>query len=90
VVILSCFLPFVRPKELIQLQTYTGLDTDIQSDLQDSTFGLMEEDWQRNISESRKKAFVVIGINTAFSSRRRRDSIRETWMPKGIAATPWK
>lgn len=32
----------------------------------------------------RKKAFVVIGINTAFSSRKRRDSVRETWMPQGI------
>ncbi|KAL5984038.1 Beta-1,3-galactosyltransferase 7 [Asimina triloba] len=31
----------------------------------------------------RKKAFIVIGINTAFSSRRRRDSVRETWMPQG-------
>ncbi|ESW03315.1 hypothetical protein PHAVU_011G003800 [Phaseolus vulgaris] len=30
-----------------------------------------------------QKAFVVIGINTAFSSKRRRDSIRETWLPKG-------
>jgi hypothetical protein len=34
-------------------------------------------------SGERKKAFMVIGINTAFSSRRRRDSIRETWMPRG-------
>ncbi|KAF8405770.1 hypothetical protein HHK36_007848 [Tetracentron sinense] len=31
----------------------------------------------------KKKAFIVIGINTAFSSRRRRDSVRETWMPQG-------
>uniref|UniRef100_A0A7N1A1T7 Hexosyltransferase n=1 Tax=Kalanchoe fedtschenkoi TaxID=63787 RepID=A0A7N1A1T7_KALFE len=31
----------------------------------------------------KKKAFIVIGINTAFSSRKRRDSIRETWMPQG-------
>lgn len=30
-----------------------------------------------------QKAFVVVGINTAFSSKKRRDSIRETWMPKG-------
>ncbi|KGN52602.1 probable beta-1,3-galactosyltransferase 8 [Cucumis sativus] len=30
-----------------------------------------------------EKAFVVIGINTAFSSKKRRDSIRETWMPRG-------
>ncbi|XP_039003197.1 beta-1,3-galactosyltransferase 7-like [Hibiscus syriacus] len=31
----------------------------------------------------RAKVFMVIGINTAFSSRKRRDSIRETWMPQG-------
>ncbi|KAJ7534906.1 hypothetical protein O6H91_12G009600 [Diphasiastrum complanatum] len=31
----------------------------------------------------RKKAFVVVGINTAFSSRKRRDSVRQTWMPRG-------
>ncbi|XP_030444439.1 beta-1,3-galactosyltransferase 7-like isoform X8 [Syzygium oleosum] len=30
-----------------------------------------------------KKMFMVIGINTAFSSRKRRDSVRETWMPQG-------
>ncbi|XP_039065507.1 beta-1,3-galactosyltransferase 7-like isoform X2 [Hibiscus syriacus] len=33
--------------------------------------------------QPRKKVFMVIGINTAFSSRRRRDSVRETWMPQG-------
>eukprot|EP00268_Persea_americana_P020461 TRINITY_DN2063_c0_g2_i3.p1 TRINITY_DN2063_c0_g2~~TRINITY_DN2063_c0_g2_i3.p1 ORF type:complete len:113 (+),score=24.70 TRINITY_DN2063_c0_g2_i3:416-754(+) len=31
----------------------------------------------------RQKAFLVIGINTAFSSRKRRDSVRKTWMPQG-------
>lgn len=31
----------------------------------------------------RRKVFVVIGINTAFSSRKRRDSVRQTWMPRG-------
>ncbi|KAL5221719.1 hypothetical protein ABZP36_026432 [Zizania latifolia] len=30
-----------------------------------------------------QKAFVVIGINTAFSSKKRRDSLRETWVPRG-------
>lgn len=30
------------------------------------------------------KVFMVIGINTAFSSRKRRDSVRETWLPQGI------
>ncbi|KAI0495233.1 hypothetical protein KFK09_025383 [Dendrobium nobile] len=34
-------------------------------------------------SEQKKKAFIVIGINTAFSSRKRRDSVRDTWMPQG-------
>ncbi|CAA0840852.1 Beta-1-3-galactosyltransferase 7 [Striga hermonthica] len=36
-----------------------------------------------NEGPPRKKAFMVIGINTAFSSRKRRDSVRETWMPQG-------
>ncbi|TQD70430.1 hypothetical protein C1H46_044035 [Malus baccata] len=34
-------------------------------------------------SASKKKYFMVIGINTAFNSRKRRDSIRATWMPQG-------
>ncbi|KAF9661488.1 hypothetical protein SADUNF_Sadunf19G0074000 [Salix dunnii] len=34
-------------------------------------------------NHSLQKAFVVIGINTAFSSRKRRESLRQTWMPKG-------
>ncbi|CAN4077450.1 unnamed protein product [Withania somnifera] len=29
------------------------------------------------------KLFFIMGIMTAFSSRKRRDSIRETWMPQG-------
>ncbi|XP_050944601.1 probable beta-1,3-galactosyltransferase 2 isoform X2 [Cucumis melo] len=35
----------------------------------------------------RRKYFMVIGINTAFSSRKRRDSIRSTWMPQGEKRT---
>ena len=38
----------------------------------------------------KKKVFLVIGINTAFSSRKRRDSVRETWMPQGILCFEWK
>jgi hypothetical protein len=30
-----------------------------------------------------QKARVVIGINTAFTSRKRRDSLRDTWVPRG-------
>ncbi|KAK6935633.1 protein of unknown function DUF4094 [Dillenia turbinata] len=33
--------------------------------------------------KQRAKVFFVMGIITAFSSRMRRDSIRDTWMPKG-------
>ncbi|XP_038691661.1 probable beta-1,3-galactosyltransferase 2 [Tripterygium wilfordii] len=37
------------------------------------------------IAESgrRRKYLMVVGINTAFSSRKRRDSVRATWMPQG-------
>ncbi|XP_074566834.1 putative beta-1,3-galactosyltransferase 2 [Curcuma longa] len=35
------------------------------------------------IKTRRHKYFMVIGINTAFNSRKRRDSIRATWMPQG-------
>lgn len=38
---------------------------------------------QHGSNHSIQKAFVVIGINTAFSSKKRRDSIRETWLPNG-------
>ncbi|KAL6529644.1 Beta-1,3-galactosyltransferase 2 [Orobanche gracilis] len=34
-------------------------------------------------TSGRRKYFMVIGINTAFSSRKRRDSVRATWMPQG-------
>lgn len=32
---------------------------------------------------TKRKYLVVIGINTAFNSRKRRDSVRATWMPQG-------
>ncbi|CAO2833568.1 unnamed protein product [Amaranthus hypochondriacus] len=37
------------------------------------------------VSESgnKRKYLMVVGINTAFSSRKRRDSVRATWMPQG-------
>ncbi|EFJ10043.1 glycosyltransferase-like protein [Selaginella moellendorffii] len=45
--------------------------------------GAAEKPAMEKTGEARQKVFVVIGINTAFSSRKRRDSIRETWMPTG-------
>ncbi|KAJ4703904.1 Hexosyltransferase [Melia azedarach] len=35
-----------------------------------------------SVSMSKKKYLMVVGINTAFSSRKRRDSVRATWMPQ--------
>ena len=35
-------------------------------------------------STGKRKYFMVVGINTAFSSRKRRDSVRATWMPQGM------
>ncbi|KAL8205612.1 hypothetical protein R6Q57_009163 [Mikania cordata] len=31
----------------------------------------------------KRKYLMVVGINTAFSSRKRRDSVRATWLPRG-------
>ncbi|XP_039063872.1 probable beta-1,3-galactosyltransferase 1 [Hibiscus syriacus] len=43
----------------------------------------MISDGVKNIESTLKgKYFMVIGINTAFSSRKRRDSVRATWMPQ--------
>ncbi|KAH1243786.1 putative beta-1,3-galactosyltransferase 2 [Glycine max] len=35
-------------------------------------------------STPRKKYFMVIGINTAFSSRKHRDTVHATWMPQVV------
>lgn len=44
----------------------------------------VSDDTTEKIDSSKtRKYFMVIGINTAFSSRQRRDSIRATWMPQG-------
>lgn len=34
-------------------------------------------------SSGKRKYLMVVGINTAFSSRKRRDSVRATWFPQG-------
>ena len=53
--------------------------------VQDSILGGSPISGDLKISEptKRRKYLMVIGINTAFSSRKRRDSIRATWMPQG-------
>lgn len=34
--------------------------------------------------KGKRKYLMVVGINSAFSSRKRRDSVRATWMPQGL------
>lgn len=43
----------------------------------------VSDDLRINESTKRRKYLMVIGINTAFSSRKRRDSVRATWMQQG-------
>ncbi|CAN4104781.1 unnamed protein product [Withania somnifera] len=43
----------------------------------------ISEDIEKGDSPKKRKYFMVVGINTAFSSRKRRDSVRATWMPQG-------
>ncbi|CAN0837434.1 hypothetical protein LINGRAHAP2_LOCUS1801 [Linum grandiflorum] len=33
--------------------------------------------------KNKRKYLMVVGINTAFSSKKSRDSVRDTWMPQG-------
>ncbi|XP_062169395.1 probable beta-1,3-galactosyltransferase 3 [Alnus glutinosa] len=41
------------------------------------------EDHKISELSGKRKYLMVVGINTAFSSRKRRDSVRATWMPQG-------
>lgn len=45
---------------------------------------LSEDPKMSEASSPKRKYLMVVGINTAFSSRKRRDSIRTTWMAQGI------
>ncbi|KAA0040241.1 putative beta-1,3-galactosyltransferase 2 [Cucumis melo var. makuwa] len=42
------------------------------------------DDLKNTQSSGKRRYLMVVGINTAFSSRKRRDSVRATWMPQGI------
>ncbi|XP_050207129.1 probable beta-1,3-galactosyltransferase 2 isoform X2 [Mercurialis annua] len=43
----------------------------------------LSEDLKKTSSSGKRRYLMVVGINTAFSSRKRRDSVRATWMPQG-------
>ncbi|KAG2648687.1 hypothetical protein PVAP13_1NG059800 [Panicum virgatum] len=68
-------------------KTIASLETELSAarSLQESLLNgsPVAEDFKVSESIGRRKYLMVIGINTAFSSRKRRDSIRYTWMPQG-------
>jgi len=68
-------------------KTIANLETELSAarTLQDSFLNgsPVSEEYKASESTVRRKYLMVIGINTAFSSRKRRDSIRNTWMPQG-------
>ncbi|PKI67707.1 hypothetical protein CRG98_011920 [Punica granatum] len=43
----------------------------------------LSDDLKVSETTGKRKYLMVVGINTAFSSRKRRDSVRATWMPQG-------
>nr|CAB3468758.1 unnamed protein product [Digitaria exilis] len=68
-------------------KTIANLETELSAAriLQDSFLNgsPVSEEYKASEPTGRRKYLMVIGINTAFNSRKRRDSIRNTWMPKG-------
>ena len=44
----------------------------------------VSENLKKTESSRKRKYLMVVGVNTAFSSRKRRDSVRATWMPQGL------
>ncbi|WVZ78908.1 hypothetical protein U9M48_026552 [Paspalum notatum var. saurae] len=68
-------------------KTIANLETELSAarTLQDSFLNgsPVPEEFRPSEPNGRRKYLMVIGINTAFNSRKRRDSIRNTWMPKG-------
>ncbi|KAL1199492.1 Beta-1,3-galactosyltransferase 7 [Cardamine amara subsp. amara] len=72
----------LRTHEAIQVDR--SLDKSVSTlQMQLSTTQTSQETVDSSETTPRKKVFMVMGINTAFSSRKRRDSVRETWMPRG-------
>ncbi|KAL1214295.1 Beta-1,3-galactosyltransferase 7 [Cardamine amara subsp. amara] len=72
----------LRTHEAIQVDR--SLDKSVSTlQMQLSTTQTSQETVDSSETNPRKKVFMVMGVNTAFSSRKRRDSVRETWMPRG-------
>ncbi|XP_023542695.1 probable beta-1,3-galactosyltransferase 2 [Cucurbita pepo subsp. pepo] len=73
-----------RPEEFsrsqLSIQTLAKNIIDLEKKLEAVTISHTSAS---NDSTSKRKYLVVVGINTAFTSQKRRDSVRATWMPQG-------
>lgn len=94
---LSSFFRFLLYALLPLIQLLYQLDRNLGNRSLDKTVTRLEQELlaartsqyyehgfkQKASNRSAQRAFAVVGINTAFSSKKRRDSLRETWMPTG-------
>ncbi|KAG7010734.1 putative beta-1,3-galactosyltransferase 2, partial [Cucurbita argyrosperma subsp. argyrosperma] len=68
-------------KSISNLEMELAATKAVQESIQSSS--PLSQDSKQTDTTGRRKYLMVIGINTAFSSRKRRDSVRATWMPQG-------
>ncbi|KAK4603608.1 hypothetical protein RGQ29_012211 [Quercus rubra] len=68
-------------------KTITNLETELTASRTAHESIMHDFPMSRNMknveANVKRKYFMVVGINTAFSSRKRRESVRATWMPQG-------
>jgi hypothetical protein len=77
----KCFWCRTLDKTIASLETELSAARTLQESLLNGS--PVAEEFKVSESIVKRKYRMVIGINTAFSSRKRRDSIRYTWMPRG-------
>ena len=83
---LFCFASMVLCRTLDK--TISKLETEL-ADARAAQESIMNgspvsDDFKLPETVTKRKYLMVVGVNTAFSSRKRRDSVRATWMPPGM------
>jgi len=72
-------------KTISSLEMELAAARSVQESLQNGA--PLSDDMGKKQPQEQRRFLMVVGINTAFSSRKRRDSIRATWMPQGFYYT---
>ncbi|ESQ36410.1 hypothetical protein EUTSA_v10007787mg [Eutrema salsugineum] len=68
-------------KTISSLEMELAAARSVQESLQNGA--PVSDDMGNKEPQGKRRYLMVVGINTAFSSRKRRDSVRATWMPQG-------